>query len=387
MVKGRPRHRRQYDGTPTVGAVEFANYNDISILLVGQTAQLPPVTVSSIPWPQVGTPYLVVQDITGLYPVTYESSNPSIATVDSTGLATGVGSGSCTMVAIAEGVRSLALDVTVGTTPGNVFFEEDWSTGDFSRNQNGTYWFSRAGGSGDLQPAVTTINPYPGKTYSCQFQFGGNASLSDDAWSELTTRLGQARTEIYARYYLYLPDGTEGFGSAGFAHRYPGDLSTNDKWLEFWDEDYANYNIAALLQTRTSTSLAPDGNLDAVFGWKQSNGAVSGVGGHQLITQYPVVTYPALYGRWSKWQYHCKVGTFQNTPIGGAGVAGDGVMELEIDDVLVFSQSNLPIYSPYPGANNYFRMGRILGYSNSGYTLTTRVWLGPVKFSTGHIED
>lgn len=116
MKPGRPRKRRQYDTTPTVELVEFANYDPVN-LETFQTYQTPTVTLTSVPWPSPEDGALTPQPLTGLT-VTYETSNAAVATISGSGLVTAVGAGSCAVNALCEGVRSPTITVTV-TNPQN----------------------------------------------------------------------------------------------------------------------------------------------------------------------------------------------------------------------------------------------------------------------------
>jgi hypothetical protein len=288
--------------------------------------------------------------------------------------------GSASVRATCDGINSNTVTLTISVPGATTYFTDDFSSGSKASSQGGWGWSSLSAGADDALPVITSVNPYPGKGYSMQFEFGDDA-VGGDAWSEQRFTFGQGVSNIYCRVYLYFPDGTEGFGSARYTQRTEPSGGNNNKFFLLWDELYSpNYYVASTVEVEPNAN--GDSHLVYKHGYKQASGAVTGVGTLGNIHSFPTLITDAERGRWTKWQYRSQVAT-------GVG-ANDGVQELWIDDVLKFSQSDINVYSPYVGANglqNYWKHGYFFGWANTGYTARTRIWMGPVKFASAYITD
>lgn len=108
--------------------------------------------------------------------------------------------------------------------PGEALFFDDFSSGDLSKTENGFEWgaatnlgvisgFSRLGNSGNC----------------VRFNFDINA----EAVSELRFSIGRSLPEVWFRYWLYYPDGTES-PSRGPKMEL---LGSNNKFMRVWSED------------------------------------------------------------------------------------------------------------------------------------------------------
>lgn len=305
-------------------------------------------------------------------------------TITSTGLFTAGGSiGNFLVIASCNCGPSDTSTVTIQASGGGgvVYFEEDWSSGNFSKTQNGFKWGGRSGGSGDAAPIVTTTNPFPGKGYSAQFQFGGSSDLSDDAWSELRMVFGAPLTEYYLRIWLYFPaDGDTALGTAGYYHRDPGG-STNNKFWTSWSGSYSDAYTNSGWETRLTLGASPPGG-SRIFPKYQKRDPVTGAGlgtGQQGMRMYdPFIHLTTDRGRWMKVQMHVKVAS--------SLAASDGIIEMWKDGVLVQRAAGIP-NAAFDPANNGHTDGYILGWMNSGFNQTTRIWLGPVKMASMFIPD
>ena len=318
--------------------------------------------------------------------ISYSATGGSIT---STGLFTaGTQLGSFLVIASCSCGPSDTSAVTVQAPGGGVvYFEDDWSSGDFSRTQNGFKWGGRSAGSGgdlgpDVAPTVTGTNPFPGKGYSTQFQFGGSSNLDDDAWSELRMVFGEPLSEYYLRVWLYFPNDNEtALGTAGYYHRAAGAGSTNNKLWTSWSGPYSGSYTNSGWETRLTLGGSPDGG-SRVFPKYQKRDPVTGANlgtGQQGMGMYdPLVHLTNDRGRWMKVQMHVKVS--------GSLVASDGILEMWKDDVLVQRATGIP-NAAFDPAKNKHTDGYILGWMNSGFDKTTRIWLGPVKLSSAYIPD
>ncbi len=243
-----------------------------------------------------------------------------------------------------------------------VYFDEDWSSGDFNRTQNGFKWGGRSGGSGDVAPLITTTNPFPGKTYSAQFQYGGNLNPNDDAWSELRIVFGTPLTEYYLRVWLYFPDDDDtALGTAGYYHRSPPDGGTNNKLWTSWSGSYGGANTSSGWETRLTLGTSPPGG-SRVFPKYQKvdpvTGSNQGTGQHGMGIHDPLVHMTNDRGRWMKVQMRVKVAS--------SLAASDGILEMWKDGVLVQRDAGIPNAAFNP-ANNGHTEGYILGWMNSGF--------------------
>lgn len=105
-----------------------------------------------------------------------------------------------------------------------VFFSDDFSSGDLTKTEGGFTW----GAATNL--AVISGFSRAGNTGNCvRYNFNINA----EAVSELRFSLGDSYPEIWFRYWLYYPDGTED------PDRGPEMLQTgsNNKFMRVWSQD------------------------------------------------------------------------------------------------------------------------------------------------------
>lgn len=264
---------------------------------------------------------------------------------------------------------------------GIVYFEDDFSSGDFSKSMNGFRWGGRQAGNADALPVVTTVNPYPGKAYSAQFQYGGNPDLNDDAWSELRFLFGTPLTEYYLRVWVYFPsDADSAKGTAGYYHRTPIGPSNNKFWTS-WSGTYSSSNTTVGWGLDRTLGASPAGGSRV---WPYYMKIDPATGTKQGSAQWGMSPYdPFLHmsndrGRWVKIQMHFKSAT--------TIAASDGMIRLWKDGVLVQNATGLPNAAFDPAKNGHVE-AYIMGWANSGFDKTTRVWLGPVKLSSVYIPD
>jgi uncharacterized protein YjdB len=154
--------------------------------------------------------------------LTWTSSNPAVATVSGTGLATGLVVGTATLTATSEGRSgSAALTVTVAP-PGGVVFQSDWSTATGTSNaavRDGTrwlnYWEFNNGSSVQLLSVVGGFGP-GGRNALKVVQRGSSYAAAVQQDNVLPPS-----TDYYVRYYMRNDDISS-----------PGDhVVTPDSWL------------------------------------------------------------------------------------------------------------------------------------------------------------
>jgi len=226
--------------------------------------------------------------------------------------------------------------------------------------QVGSLLAPAAGDEGD-HVVVTNTNPYPGGQCSAEFTFGGNSDSTDDAWAEWRFQLTKPVTEAWVAWSAYYPGaGDVAKGTAPYVHRAVS--PNNNKLLRLWDEDYGAYRLK-LGFSLTAGALS---NITTEYG---TNGTGVGRFGSQYARD---AISPAVLGRWIRFVAHVRTATAANN---------DGVIELWQDGVKVITNTTLPIY-PSGGLGNYFRYGYLLGWANSGFAETTKVWLAKVVIAS-----
>lgn len=258
---------------------------------------------------------------------------------------------------------NIAITSSVAAT---LIFQDGFESANFTHNEGGIRWNQQNWGSGDSL-TVSNLKPKSG-TYSAKFTFGGGIS-SDDAWSELRFQLTTGVQEIYIRYYLYFPDGTEGNLGARYYHRVI--FPTNNKKMRIWAEDYNN-DVKLGSSFESGSYGTPTGDSAIIPEYKPTGQAI---GRYGLPVDVNGIAN-AQRGRWVKFQYRFKVASSANN---------DGVLQCWKDDVLILNHTTLACY-PTGGTNNYFRNGYILGYANTGFDNTTNLFLDDVAFSASYIN-
>ncbi|KKK51692.1 hypothetical protein LCGC14_3112400 [marine sediment metagenome] len=247
---------------------------------------------------------------------------------------------------------------------GTLLFDDDFDSGDLTHAHGSYNWGSSRGEEG-ARPAVSDDISHTGR-YSLKFTFFGNASLSDDAWSEQRFNLGDQLTEIYLQWYQYFPDGTEGLG-AKFEHR-NATGPDNNKFLRLWDNDYNNYKLKLGFSTHNN-KISPPTNAKIIteFGHNRKGVGTNGA------NQWKSAIVDANRGRWIQFRVHVKVATSADN---------DGVIEMWADGVKQIENTDLAMY-PDGGVGNYLGRGYFMGWANSGFTNTTYSYIDEVVISSG----
>lgn len=246
---------------------------------------------------------------------------------------------------------------------GNIFageyFRDDLESGNLKKNQNGFKWAASRGDSGEV-PKITSKISRSGK-YSLMFTFQGS-SPGGDAWSEQQFRMGKPLQEVYIKYYLYYPDGTEGLGA-----KYEQRENTNNKFFRMWDDDYRNINV------KVGASTYADGTRSYIYpekGWGYGTGLFD-------MPYKRVVIDNSMLGRWIEVYMHYKTDT------GG----GNGIIEISLDGRKIASVKNTNMYPKNNPSKNYFLNAYFLGYANSGFSKTTHVFMDDLVISDSPIGD
>jgi hypothetical protein len=367
--------RAKASGTAQVGAVSERK-SDITLVRVGAPPPPPPPPPAAVASVTV-TPdsaSLGLSDTLRLTAVardgggnvltgrsfTWTVANGSVASVSTTGKVTALAVGLTAVTLTCEGRTAAALVVVAGAPPPPppadglvVIFQDDFESGGLSRTSADFRWGASNGESGS-KPGVTSTIARSGSK-SLRFTFLGNASLSDDAWSEQRFTFTKAMTEVYLDWYQYFPDGSEGLGPR-FEYR-NADGSDNNKFLLLWDDDYSNDRLCVGFESEWTSGS--DGRL--VTKWEAGT---SPFGNKGADIWDPAITN-ALRGRWVQFRMHVKVASAANN---------DGIVELWVDGVKKIENRNLPMYAP-GGLGNYMKNGYLMGWANTGFTNTSLTYI------------
>lgn len=245
---------------------------------------------------------------------------------------------------------------------GGVFFSDGFESGDlkFVDPVSNAKWAGSNAGSGD-SVVVSSERSRTGSK-SLKFLFKGDSLLSDDAFAEQRFNLGSNRNEVFIRYYIYFP--------TNYVIRNDPNGPENTKLLRLWGSDYTNDG--------NKVGMSIDSSMTAYYeakiaGYPLQNSCSGGMGQASTEGSQWELTSGHL-GRWISFEFHIKK---------DSGV-GDGIFRMYVDGVLVNDQSNLS-WIGAPCSPGYFLNGYLMGWSNSGFTKDTAVYVDDVVFSTSYI--
>lgn len=309
--------------------------------------------------------------------VTWATDNAPVATVGAdsgddnhTATVTGVAAGTATITGTSAGFTDACVVTVVAS--GSTYFTDGFESGDFSANQGGFRWCG-ACANGRKNVVVTSAKPRTG-IYSAEFTYVGTTP-EGDSHAELGFQFGQQLTEFWMRWWLYIPDGTEGLGSAAYTHRdAPG--ADNNKFLALWDEAYVKIMVGLILGTENATD---GGSFLTGSSQITYRGASGSLVYQSMAGSGSTLIALADRGTWVKFQVHVKLSSDVNT--------NNAICELWKNDTLIASKYDFRWFSDDAGANNYFRHGYLLGWSNSGFDATTKLWVDDVKIASAYITD
>ena len=287
------------------------------------------------------------------------------------------------MTAVVGEVQSGLSNAVQGTTTAPVVGDIDiaydnFESGDLSYTglNNNFYWTPGPTFiAGDIAPFVSSKNPYSG-TYSCEFTFGGSADVdANDASSELRFYLNQKYPEVWMEFQLYLPDGTEGFGSAEYKVRdqgYEGTRNNKIARLYYSKPDTTAGDIAAGASTRIYSLANETAYLFPEF---KGTWPFGGSNNESIQIKIPLTT-----GVWHKITMHFRGADFAS----GSPVANTSVVQMWLDDTNIFDGPIPDMNELYgiPEMYNSFGFGYVLGYANTGFDDTTILFVDEFKLST-----
>lgn len=262
-------------------------------------------------------------------------------------------------------LRTLLLPVFIFltyTANAAVLFQDDLESGNLDKRSNGFGWSGSRGMKGEA-PNVSSDISHSGNK-SLKFTFLGKPS-GEDSWSEQLFDFGKNLSEVYINFYVYYPDGTEGLG-AKYVHRDDAGPD-NNKFFRIWDEHYTQFNIKA------GFSTLPSGSSSYIFPEKGTNGG--GTGNFSMPYNNIKIDNSRL-GRWMEVRMHIK------TDDGSR----NGILELYLDGQPAIEVRNVNLH-PKDASKNYFKHAYFFGWSGSGFSKTTHVYMDDLIVSDTPISD
>ena len=223
-------------------------------------------------------------------------------------------------------------------------FQDGFETGNLSHSENNIHW-------GDSANTSVSSTIKATGAYSLAFPFNGG-SLGSDAWAEQRIELNQPYTELWVKYDLYIP--------SNYNHRV--DSPSNNKFFALYRNPYTTPGF----QVNLSTEPNGTGGSDLEIHYYKSGSEQS-----PLSVTSNIIT-SSDYGKWMNLIMHFKA------PTGSS--SNDGVVELWENGTLSFSRKDMASWGG--SGQNYFDAAYILGWSNSGFSQTTTLYVDNVVLST-----
>ncbi len=282
-------------------------------------------------------------------------------------------------VSVTRSRRRVAASGGGGGESTSAFFTDTFSTGDFTRTQNNALWAASQNCSVIACDSVGLTRPPTNSANAVQFRYAGPAG--DFAQLDMTVdNVGTGYPELWLRYYLYYPDGTEGgtvgplfstpVGSIGQKQLRVYDTTTNGARTWAFGSESFYPNGTTITYTPTTATRHRVLLYTGGPGFYNSPGNIT-----DIANGYAV---PA--GQWLKHEWHMRT----NTVAGSAqNVGGDGILRLYINDTLQL-ETTTGTLTPN---NARIRGLYLLGNNNAAFeNANSRVYLSDVAVSaTGRV--
>lgn len=246
---------------------------------------------------------------------------------------------------------------------GSVIFQDDFEGGNLAKTTNGFKWTAAT------STLVTSDGQKKGQ-YSLRFRFVGKPKSTTaneeegDAFAEQRFALGAQVKDLWVKYDMWVP--------ANYYHRVEVGSNNNKGLLMLWSGAYSGIqNTSFHFWPANGAANLGDSQISVA---RKSNG-VWVADSHIMTGTVDVNHRPAAQGgdagRWVTWVVHAKVADV-NSFNGAAQIWKDGKKIMDL--------TNLENWAP--AASNYFDVGYLLGWANSGFTETTDIYLDNVIFGT-----
>ena len=348
------------------------------------------VTPNDVPDLPVGTSQVLigqalnlsVQTIPGAV-VTWVSSDPAVATVSgdmtsdglvhTTNLA-GLTVGSTTVTAYANGVPATAVNVNVTAAPaGTLYWDDDQTGGVFAGASGGYGWGTLSGGFFNPAPSVVADADSP-TGFAVRFRFNPTV-ITSGSRTEARLNFGANLTEVYLGWSIKFP--------LNYYHRdHQG--SDNNKMLRVWGNAYSTSEGDGDpgLHLGFSALPSPSTGGGSFFNFSKETQGISAGDGRIYTAWNPTgimgVRLASDLGFYRRFVFHCKRSTAAN--------ANNGVVELWIDGVQVWSKSDADLWDYSPTAHNYFNHMYLLGAANSGFNVVTDIMVQNVAIGATYSD-
>jgi len=350
---------------------------------VGQTVQL-----TATPKDANGNP------LTGRT-ITWATSNAAVATINASGLVTGVVAGSATVIAASEGKSgTAAIVVTASSGGGTVLFQENFEdTGFGSRG-----WYDNTG------MAITDTEHIAGSTHALEAHFRVGATTP--TWGGSARHLFQATPTLYISYWVKYSDNWVGSGQTYHPHEFlvmsdlDGDFDgPSDNWLTLYIEhNYQNGGIPIVgLQDSKAINTSfgtPPVNLIGITE-NRSTGGCNGVvesnvstscfsfppwyNNKQLIASqvsFQPNAGPGYKGNWNHVEAYFAI----NSIVGGIGQA-NGVMQYWFNGTLVIDRHDILFRTGARPSINFHQF-LIAPYIGDGSPVDQYMWVDNLTVAT-----
>lgn len=182
------------------------------------------------------------------------------------------------------------------------FFEDDFESYDVGSTVSG-------GGNerftwvGSRETWVSDLISHSGTRSLC-FRYDDTPE-DNHIWAEQRfSILGEPLKEVWIEYYLYYPDGTEGFGSVRMAHWDNPNASDNNKFYRLWGGGHPAYsgNPGKVGMSTRPRNGGPDGHIF----FEYTKHGSSGTGPFDIGTNPNVWTWEDDLGRWIRVRMYYK---------------------------------------------------------------------------------
>jgi len=223
-----------------------------------------------------------------------------------------------------------------------------------------------------VDSSLTSITPHTGsKILRLRWGAGDHSST----WAEQRFDLGSPQTgDVYIRYYVYYPDGTEPDENK-YVHR-DGPDADNNKLMRLWG---AEYEDPIKVGART---MPPLGDYAEIFSFTANVSAYhvngcSGAQGSAYLNESLLPTWNMQnsdLGRWMCFEFHYRRDTGED----------NGAFEFWVDGESKISETNFVIEGA-PCSPGYFMLGYLMGWANSGFDTDINIYIDDVVFSDSYI--
>ena len=251
---------------------------------------------------------------------------------------------------------SLAILFSCSISFAQTIFTDDFSSGNMSKTQNGFKWL------GSTSAQVVSFSG------SNALEFTYNASgAGQDGMSEQRFDLGAYYPNVWIQYDMYVP--------SNYNLREP---STNDKsYLYLWTDNYSGVGgVGGGFQNWTNAN--GQGDYLTFYDWSGPSDKF-----HATDSTRNPKAFGGHKGKWVNIIIHMKAGSGSSD--GSAKLWVDGVLTYELNSNNSPPGYNISSFLYNANGNNAFRNGYLLGWSNNGFSQTTKIYIDNFKFSTSQL--